>query len=229
LIQASNLEAGYGQTRIVRGVDLEVHRGEVVVLLGPNGAGKTTTLLTLCGDLPAQGGEVRWLGDVTRSPMYSRVRSGLAFVMEERSVFMGMTLLENLKFARCDVDMALDLFPELKAHLRKEVRLLSGGQQQMLSLGRALSQRPALVVADELSLGLAPIVVNRLFEALRGAAEHGVGVLLVEQHVRKALQHADRAYVMRRGTIELSGTAGEITERLSEVEEAYLAGSASSL
>jgi len=224
LIAARGLTCGYGAVSVVQGLELHVLPGEVVVLLGPNGVGKTTTLLTLVGELPPLAGNVDWMGSPTRRPLDWRARSGLGFVPEEKSVLMNLTTLENLRVASSDVELALHLFPELGALLSVKGGLLSGGEQQMLTLARTLARRPKLLVADELSLGLAPLVVTRLFEAVRAAAAEGVGVLLVEQHVRKVLPYADRAYVMTRGRIALSGTAEAIGGQLDDVEASYLAG-----
>ncbi|MCU1454109.1 MAG: transporter related protein [Acidimicrobiales bacterium] len=225
LLEARGLACGYRGVSVVRDLEVEVNAGEVVVLLGPNGVGKTTTLLTLVGELPAVAGEVRWQGTPTRRSLDWRARRGLAFVPEERAVFTGLSALDNLRVGRGDIDFALGLFPELELHLAVKGGLLSGGQQQMLILARALSRRPKVVVADELSLGLAPLVVERLFRAIRDASKEGVGVLLVEQHVRKVLPFADRAYVMAKGRIVHAGTADEITDRLEEIESSYLTGS----
>jgi branched-chain amino acid transport system ATP-binding protein len=222
LLAARGLAAGYHKHPVVEGIDLEVRAGEVVALLGPNGAGKTTTLLALSGELTPLAGEVYFRGERTTLPLHRRARNGLAFVTEERSVFPQLTAAENLKIGRGDDEIALDLFPELKPLLNRRGGLLSGGEQQMLTLARALSRKPVLLLADELSLGLAPLVVARLLKAVRLAAdERGVGVLLVEQHVKQALKVADRVLVMRGGRIVLSGNASEVEGRL---EEAYLSG-----
>jgi branched-chain amino acid transport system ATP-binding protein len=220
LLEARGLTAGYGKVEVVHGVDLLVRPGEVVALLGPNGAGKTTSLLTLSGDLPALGGEVSWLGRAKTSPLHVRARQGLGLVSEERSVFPQLTVRDNLKVSGCDAEMALQLFPELRKRVKQKVGLLSGGEQQMLSLARILARHPKVLLADELSLGLAPLIVNRLFEAVRSAADAGLGVLLVEQHVSKALEYSDRVYVLRRGEIVLSGLASELD--MPMVEMAYL-------
>ncbi len=222
LLETAGLRAGYGNVEVVRGLDVRVDPGEVVALLGPNGAGKTTTLLTISGELEPLGGEVRVLGCRGRDPLHVRARSGLAFVTQERAVLMSLTLSENLRVSRCDVGRAVALFPELEAHLDRRVGLLSGGQQQMLALARGLARGSRLLLVDELSLGLAPLVVDRLLRVVREAADDGIGVLLVEQHVHKAMAVADRVLVMRRGVIELAGTAAEFRDRLDDIQDAYL-------
>ena len=222
VLEASGLRAGYGKVEIVRDLALRVEPGEVVALLGPNGAGKTTTLLTLSGELPSLGGEVRLFGRATQAPLHVRARQGLGVVSQERAVLMELTTLENLRVSRCDVQRAVALFPELEPHLNRRVGLLSGGQQQMLALARSLARRCRVLLVDELSLGLAPLVVDRLLRALRSAADEGMGVLLVEQHVHKALAVADRVLVMTRGQVALEGTARDLGERLDEIQDAYL-------
>jgi ABC-type branched-subunit amino acid transport system ATPase component len=223
LLAAEQLDAGYGKDPVVRQLNLEVHPGEIIALLGPNGAGKTTTLLTLAGDLSPIGGIIRVEGVATRQSLHRRAKRGLALVPEERSVLMGMTVAENLRLGRCDTDRALELFPELVPLLGRRGGLLSGGEQQMLTLARALARRPKVLLADELSLGLAPLVVRRLLAAVRQAAdEDGVGAVLVEQHVTQVLKVADRAYVLRRGRVVLSGPAAEIASRVSEIQDSYI-------
>jgi branched-chain amino acid transport system ATP-binding protein len=225
-IEARGLSAGYGPQPVVHDLQLEVRPGEVVALLGPNGAGKTTTLLALAGELPLLAGHVAINGHVTTAPLYKRAQQGLVFVTEEKSVFMALTTRDNLKVADVALDDALALFPELERRLDVRGGLLSGGEQQMLSLARGLCRGPQVLLADELSMGLAPMVVTRLLQAVRDAADnHGAAVLLVEQHVRQALRYADRAYILRRGRIDLSGTAAELSGRLSEIEDSYLTNS----
>jgi branched-chain amino acid transport system ATP-binding protein len=224
-LQAKGVTTGYGPQPVIHDIDLEVACGEVVALLGPNGAGKTTTLLALSGELPLHSGEVLIDGTVTTAPLHVRAKAGMTYVTEEKSVFMGLSARDNLRVAGVDIADALALFPQLEARLDIRGGLLSGGEQQMLTLARALSRRPRILLADELSMGLAPLIVRRLLDAVREAAnEQGTGVLLVEQHVRKALQYADRVYVMRRGRIELTGTAAEMRGRIDEIEATYLAG-----
>jgi branched-chain amino acid transport system ATP-binding protein len=222
LLEVRELRAGYGTIEVVHGLDLEVHPGEVVALLGPNGAGKTTTLSTVSGELAPLGGEVRLLDCDAKDPLHIRARKGLAMVTQERAVLMDLTTAENLKVSRCDPDRAIELFPELEEHLDRRVGLLSGGQQQMLALARCLAREARLLLVDELSLGLAPIVVDRLLRAVRAAADGGIGVLLVEQHVHKALAVADRVIVLRRGLVELTGSAAELRDRVDEIQAAYL-------
>jgi ABC-type branched-subunit amino acid transport system ATPase component len=224
VLEASGVRAGYGKVEIVRDLNLRVGAGEVVALLGPNGAGKTTTLLTLSGELPSLGGEVRFLGDVTTAPLHARARKGLAVVSQERAVLMDLTTTENLRVSRCEVARAVELFPELEPHLTRRVGLLSGGQQQMLALARCLARECRLLLVDELSLGLAPLIVDRLLRAVRAAADAGTGVLLVEQHIHKALEIADRVLVMTRGSIVLEGSAGDLGEHIDEIQDAYIRG-----
>jgi sulfate-transporting ATPase len=226
LLAARGLHAGYGDLAAVRDLDLSVAAGEVVALIGPNGAGKTTTLLTLAGELAPLRGEVQWAGRVVsarRAPLYRRAREGLAFVPEERAVIPVLSTGANLRLGRGSVEDAVAFFPELEPLLRRRAGLLSGGEQQMLSLARALASKPRVLLIDELSLGLAPMLVARLLAAVRAAADRdGVGVLLVEQHAVEALAHADRVVVLRRGQVEMAGSAADLLGRLSALESAYL-------
>jgi len=226
VVETRGLSAGYGAQAVISDINLVLHPGEVVGLFGANGAGKTTTMLALAGELMPLDGEVELHGEVTRDPLYRRAQNGLMFVTEEKSVIMGLTTRDNLRVGGVDIDIALGLFPELEKRINIMGGLLSGGEQQMLSLARALGRNPRILLADELSLGLAPIVVQRLLQAVRdAAAELGMAVLLVEQHVRQALKFADRAYIMRRGTVEISGTTTELMSRISDIEETYLTSS----
>lgn len=223
VLVAKDLSAGYGEYPVVHGLDLEVEAGQVVALLGPNGAGKTTTLLTLAGAIAPMSGTVSFLGASKPDSLHGRARRGLGFISESRSVFMDLTVEENLKVSRGNVPQALELFPELKALLGKKAGLMSGGEQQMLSLARALSRSPKLLLIDELSLGLAPLVVERLLdEVRRSATELGVAVVLVEQHISQALRRADDAIVLRRGRVSLRGAAAELRSRSADIQAAYL-------
>jgi branched-chain amino acid transport system ATP-binding protein len=224
LIEARGLSAGHGSMAVVHDLDLAVMPGEVATLVGPNGAGKSTTLLTLVGALAPLGGSVLFDGQPTTSPLHRRSQDGLAFVPEQRSVIMELTTAENLRLARVDTAAAIELFPELERLLTRKAGLLSGGEQQMLTLARALARKPKVLVADELSLGLAPLVVHRLLAAVRRAAEQdGVGVLLVEQHVHLALQIADQVHVMHRGRLTFSGTPTTLQATPTALEDAYFA------
>jgi len=225
VIECDNLTIGYGATPVGRDLNLTVNEGEVVCMLGANGAGKTTTMLTIAGEIPPLAGEVRLHGVKATGPMHKRTKAGMSFVTEERSVIMGLSASDNLRLASVSEERATSLFPELAPLMGRTAGLLSGGEQQMLTLARALGRDPKILLADELSLGLAPIIVERLLKAVRAAAtDHGVGVLLVEQHVRQALTVADRVYVVQRGKIVMSGTAAEVKKDIEQVERAYLSG-----
>ncbi len=225
LLETRLLKAGYLGREVVQAINIHVERGEVVCLLGPNGAGKTTTLLTVAGELEPVDGIVLFSNVPTFTPMYQRVRHGIGLVTEDRLVFTKMSARDNLRIGGGDVDRALELFPELEPRLSVRGGMLSGGEQQMLALARALSRDPDLLLADELSLGLAPKIVDRLLGAVRTAADvHGTGALIVEQHARKALKYSDRMYLMARGKILLELPSAEALERLDEIEDAYLAG-----
>jgi branched-chain amino acid transport system ATP-binding protein len=223
MLDVHELTAGYDDVPVVHGIDLRVGAGEVVALLGPNGAGKTTTLLALGGVLPSTGG-VRFDGKALGGPLHRRAQRGLGLITEERAVFRQLSTRTNLALGAGGVGGALAVFPELERLLDRKAGLLSGGEQQMVVLARALAARPRLLLVDELSLGLAPLMVTRLLAAVREAAADGMGVLLVEQHARQALEIAARAYVLLRGAIELEGTGADLLERLPEIERTYLGG-----
>lgn len=222
VLSCCGLTAGYGDVAVVRDLDVDVHAGQVVLLAGANGAGKTTTLMTLAGAVPSLGGAVTFTGCRDKAGLDERTRAGMAFVPEERSVFRSLSCRDNLRLGMGDPARALRLFPDLKPRLSVRGGLLSGGEQQMLSLGRALSMRPRLLLADEMSLGLAPLIVSRLLRAIRAAADAGCAVLLVEQHLRMALGIADHVIVMQRGRAQLAGPASELAGRLTEIEASYL-------
>jgi branched-chain amino acid transport system ATP-binding protein len=222
ILEARGLCAGYGSVPVVHDLDLEVRPGEMVALLGVNGAGKTTTVRALSGQIKPTSGEVRLHGVPTTAPLHKRTRAGMRLITEERSVIMGLTTAENLRLGGQPIDRCLALFPELERLMDRKAALLSGGEQQILTLARAIGAGPAVLLADELSLGLAPLVCERLLVALRAAADGGTGVLLVEQRVRDALEFADRAYVISGGTVVISGTASEIAGRMDEIERTYL-------
>jgi branched-chain amino acid transport system ATP-binding protein len=234
LLDIVGLSSGYSGVSVVRGLDLHVDAGEVVALLGPNGAGKTTTLLTVSGILKVLEGSVEVLGEPTifGSP-HKVARRGLAHVPEDRSLFFGLTVQENLrlglrgnKSSQADgYEQALEMLPALRPLMGRRAGLLSGGEQQMLAMARALVSQPKLLLVDEMSLGLAPIIVERLLPLVRDIADStGAGVLIVEQHVHLALEVADRAYVMSHGEIVLEGSAAELMERQDLLEASYLGG-----
>ena len=224
LLAARDMAVGYNENPVVRGIDLDVRPGEVVALLGANRVGKTTTLLGLAGVIQPLQGEVRWLGEkvTKRAPLDKRAAEGLGFLPAERAIFGGLTVAENLRVdRRCDAEHVVALFPELEPHLSRRAGLLSGGQQQMLGLGRALARHPKVLLIDEMSLGLAPILVTRLMEVVREAADHqGVGVVLVEQHVQAALRIADSVCIIADGRMTLAGNVEDVADR---VEDAFLA------
>jgi len=221
------LEARYGPIAAVRGIDLDVHDGEIVALLGANGAGKTSTLAAIVGLHPARSGEIRFGGeDVSRLPPERIVRKGISLTPEGRRLFATLTVAENLALgggtrngdAR---ERLFELFPVLRERLHAPAGSLSGGEQQQLAIARSLMSRPRLLLLDEPTLGLAPKLVGAVFDLIaRLRAEEGVSILLVEQNVHRALDVCDRAYVMRVGRIEVTGTPAELRAR--GVEAAYL-------
>ncbi len=223
LLEVDGLRVGYGHVSVIEDLSLRVEAGQVVALLGPNGAGKTTTLLGLSGALPIQGGEVRFNGETMTSPLHKRAQNGLGFITEGRGIFKGLTARENLRVAGVDTAPVLEVFPQLEWRLDVKAGLLSGGEQQMLAVGRALARQTTLLLIDELSLGLAPLVVDRLLNVVREQADKGVGVLLVEQHVRKTLEIADYVYVLQRGRVSTEGPASELRNRLEQIEASYFA------
>jgi branched-chain amino acid transport system ATP-binding protein len=231
LLEVKGLEAGYGGIRAVKGIDLEVREGELVCLIGANGAGKSSTLRAICGLLPARAGSVRYAGsDVAQLAVHELPRRGLVMVPEGRGIFAQLTVEENISmgaYARNDRDIAQDVerryesFPRLKERRAQVAGTLSGGEQQMLAIARALMARPKLLLLDEPSMGLAPRLVAKIFEIVRDIASQGVTILLVEQNARLALEVAQRGYVMESGTIGLAGESKALLEN-PRVREAYL-------
>ncbi len=233
MLQVTGLETYYGNIQALRGVDIEVGKGEVVTMIGSNGAGKTTLLMTICGNRRAADGQILFEGeDITRSPTHEIIRKGIAQSPEGRRIFPRMTVLENLQMGATtsseqyfdeDLVAVYDLFPILKTRSRQRGGTLSGGEQQMLAIARALMSRPRLLLLDEPSLGLAPMVVKQIFQVIRDINESGVTVLLVEQNAFHALRSADRGYVMANGRIVLQGTSEELLDN-EEVRRVYLEG-----
>ncbi|MGI8896409.1 MAG: ABC transporter ATP-binding protein [Casimicrobiaceae bacterium] len=232
LLELSRLEVAYGGIQAVKGIDLHVAKGELVCLIGANGAGKTTTLKGICGLLPVKGGAIRYAGDnVTGRAAFELVRRGLAMVPEGRGVFGGLTIEENLAMGayvrsdndliRSDVERVYGLFPRLKERRRQTAGTLSGGEQQMLAIARALMSRPQLLLLDEPSMGLAPLMVQKVFETIIGVAREGVTILLVEQNAKLALEVSSRGYVMESGEITLEGDAASLLDD-PKVRAAYL-------
>lgn len=222
VLEAESISAGYSAgVSVIDGVDLHVDAGEVVGLFGANGSGKTTTLLTLAGELRAQRGAVRWKGSATHEPLHRMARRGLSFVTEERSIFPSLSVHDNLRLSRGKPEATYEMFPELAAIRARRAGLLSGGEQQMLALARAICARPEVILVDELSLGLAPMIVTRLLQVIRDAAGSGIGVLLVEQQLHVALDIVDRAYVLQGGRVQLAGTRAEVVGEIATIEAAY--------
>ena len=231
LLKVEGLQVAYGGIVAVKGIALEVHEGELVSLIGANGAGKSTTLKAVTGLQPAAAGEISYAGRPLRGQgAWDLVRQGLVMVPEGRGTFTRMSIAENLQmgaYTRKDADVEADLdevyalFPRLKERRRQLAGTLSGGEQQMLALGRALMARPRLLLLDEPSMGLAPIMVDKIFEVIEGIARRGVTLLLVEQNASRALALADRAYVMESGLVTMSGDARRLLDD-PKVRAAYL-------
>jgi branched-chain amino acid transport system ATP-binding protein len=231
VLEISNLSAGYGGIPVVRDLNLTVNAGEVVALLGPNGAGKTTTLLTAAGVLPLLGGEVKVFDKSIKGRRPQHVaRDGVALVPEDRALFFQLTVRENLKLGAkpgVPIEDVFQYFPKLEELLDRRAGLLSGGEQQMLAVGRALLMSPKLLMVDEMSLGLAPVVVKALMPVLRQIADDkGCAVLLVEQHVQLALEVASRAYILAHGNLVHEGPADVLRKDRGLLESSYLGESA---
>jgi len=230
-LSVRDLEVHYGAIRAVSGVSFEVHAGELVSLIGANGAGKTTTLKALTGLLPARAGDIRLNGVLIRDQgAWDLARQGLVMVPEGRGIFARMTITENLQMGafirqddevESDMERVFDLFARLKERRSQLAGTLSGGEQQMLAIGRALMARPKVLLLDEPSMGLAPLMVDKIFEVVADIHRQGVTVVLVEQNARRALQLASRAYVMESGRITLSGAASDLLDD-PLVRQAYL-------
>jgi branched-chain amino acid transport system ATP-binding protein len=228
VLRVQHLSGGYDRHTVLRDLSFELHAGEILALLGPNGAGKTTSLMTISGFLPAIHGEVEVLGHSThkRSP-HALARLGLGYVPDDRALFKSLSVRENLKVAArgsTALELALDYFPELQK--RRDVRAgdLSGGEQQMLVIARALLTRPKVLLIDEMSAGLAPVIVTRLMSAVRKLADNGLAVLLVEQFAALALSIGNRAYVMRRGRVVHDGDCLKLLKSPDELHRLYLGG-----
>ena len=232
LLELSRVEVAYGGIQAVKGIDLKVEKGELVCLIGANGAGKTTTLKGICGLQPVKSGEIRYAGNlINGKPAFQLVRDGLAMVPEGRGVFGALTIEENLAMGAytrtdkagimADGERVFALFPRLKERRRQTAGTLSGGEQQMLAMGRALMSRPRMLLLDEPSMGLAPLMVQKVFETVLAVSREGVTILLIEQNAKLALEVSHRGYVMESGEITLSGDAKALLHD-PKVRAAYL-------
>ena len=232
LLKVTGLKVAYGGIQAVKGVDFEVREGELVTLIGSNGAGKTTTMKAITGTLVAADGDIEYLGkSIKGKGSWDLVREGLAMVPEGRGVFTRMSITENLQMGAYirndkpeianDIDMVFGIFPRLKERKDQLAGTMSGGEQQMLAMGRALMSRPRVLLLDEPSMGLSPIMVDKIFEVVRDVSARGVTILLVEQNASRALGIADRGYVMESGTVTMNGPAKELLND-PRVRAAYL-------
>ena len=232
LLKVTGLKVAYGGIQAVKGVDFEVREGELVTLIGSNGAGKTTTMKAITGTLAAAEGDIEYLGkSIKGKGSWDLVREGLAMVPEGRGVFTRMTITENLQMGAYiredkpeianDIEMVFGIFPRLKERKDQLAGTMSGGEQQMLAMGRALMSRPKVLLLDEPSMGLSPIMVDKIFEVVRDVSARGVTILLVEQNASRALGIADRGYVMESGTVTMNGPAKELLND-PRVRAAYL-------
>ena len=232
MLKIDDIHVYYGAIHAIKGVSFEVHEGEIVALIGANGAGKSTILKTISGLMHPRSGSISFMDqDITHTDAYKLVRHGLAHVPEGRRFFLQMSVQDNLEMgaftqkavSKEDLDMVFDLFPRLKERRYQIAGTLSGGEQQMLAMSRALMSHPKLMMLDEPSMGLAPILVNQIFDMVKQLHASGTTILLVEQNASKALEIADRAYVLETGKVTLSGTGPELAESDS-VRKAYLGG-----
>ncbi|ABF09736.1 branched-chain amino acid transport system ATP-binding protein [Cupriavidus metallidurans] len=232
ILKISGLKVAYGGIQAVKGVDLDIKDGELVTLIGANGAGKTTTMKAITGLQGWAGGDVEYMGKSIKGvPSYALLKQGLAMVPEGRGVFARMTITENLQMGaytrndeagiKADIDRMFETFPRLKERANQLAGTMSGGEQQMLAMARALMSQPKLLLLDEPSMGLSPIMVEKIFEVVRTVSSQGVTVLLVEQNARLALQAAHRGYVMESGLITMSGDAKQMLDD-PKVRAAYL-------
>ena len=232
LLELKALKVAYGGIQAVKGIDLEVAEGELVCLIGANGAGKTTTLKGITGLQPIKSGKIHYAGaDITGKPAFQLVRKGLSMVPEGRGVFGALTIEENLAMGayarddraaiKADVERVFDLFPRLKERRKQTAGTLSGGEQQMLAMGRAMMSRPKLLLLDEPSMGLAPLMVQKVFETVIAISKEGVTILLIEQNAKLALEVSSRGYVMESGEITLHGEAKQLLSD-PKVRAAYL-------
>ncbi len=233
MLHIKNVSSGYGSIQALHGVSLEIKRGEIVSLIGANGAGKTTLLMTLCRDIELTSGQIIFDGeDISKRKSHQIMRKGISISPEGRRIFPKLSVLDNLMLgayftpedeAEIEFEKVLELFPRLKERLNQLGGTLSGGEQQMLAIGRALMSKPKLLLLDEPSLGLAPLIINLIFEVLANVRKQGTTVFLVEQNAHKALALADRGYVLENGVIIKQGTGVELSSD-PVVKQAYLGG-----
>lgn len=232
LLEVKNLEVSYGVIRALKSISFHVNEGEIVSLIGANGAGKTTTMQSIMGLIPIKSGSVVYDGkDITKTPGYKLIPLGMSQVPEGRRVFQELTVYENLLLGaytkkdkaqiKADIDNICTMFPRLGERRKQVAGTLSGGEQQMLAMGRAMMSHPKLLMLDEPSMGLSPLLVDQVFDIIKGFHKQGVTVLLVEQNAKKALSIADRAYVLETGAITLEGKASELLDN-DDIKKAYL-------